>query len=125
MTALRGSACTTCGEVFWPAVEACPCCRSTTLTEHMLSGKGDVYTYTSVPDPGPRHNATAMLLLAIVHLSEGAYVQACVVDVPPAAAFIGMPVEAALEPDNSVASLGMISADGDRYTFRLRRSLLE
>lgn len=107
--ALRGSFCSTCGEHFYPAGEACPRCGQP-LQRCAFSGKGDVYSYTTVSrQPDALDDASG--LVAIVHLSEGAYVTARLAGISAETVFIGLPVEA-------------VSA-GEPLTFRLRSSFGE
>jgi uncharacterized protein len=102
-----GSLCQTCGGVAYPRRQSCPCCQGTDITDTQLSGKGDVYSYTSVREaPGAPQSPHAL-----VHLSEGAYVMARLVEIDPVRIFIGMPVE--------------VVGDGDSPVFRPRRNLVE
>jgi hypothetical protein len=105
MPALGGSFCASCGDPFYPRRLACPRCGGA-MQRCDFSGKGDVYSYTVVK------TATAeQMVIALVHLAEGAYVTARVIDVQPQAIFIGLPVE-------------VVGTDG-APTFRQRRSLVE
>jgi len=102
-----GSLCQTCGGVSYPSRRSCPCCQGADITDVQLSGKGDVYSYASIREASGAPQA----LHALVHLSEGAYVMARLVEIEPEQLFIGMPVEAV--------------SDGDAPVFRPRRNLVE
>ena len=52
---LRGSRCTACGIVTFPAQESCPRCASTDMAEHLLARRGRLWAWTtqSFPPPAP------------------------------------------------------------------------
>jgi uncharacterized protein len=102
-----GSLCQTCGGVSYPRRQSCPCCQGTDIIDVQLSGKGDVYSYASIRE----ELGASRLPYALVHLSEGAYVMARLIEADPARLFIGMPVE--------------VVSDGDAPVFRPRRNLVE
>ncbi len=89
----------------------CPRCGSSDLAPQPCSGKGDVYSYTVVPEPGAGGDPPPVSTVALVHLVEGAYVTALLTGIEASAIFIGMPVE--------------LAGDRERLTFRPRRSLVE
>jgi len=107
---LDSGACAACGEMFFPRPQTCPRCGGG-LSHQQLSGKGDVYSYTVIHDCAPGGEDDSPYAIALVHLAEGPYVTARLVDVNPGMIFIGMPVE--------------VEMAGETYVFRPRRSLIE
>jgi len=110
---LRGSFCATCGDLFYPDADVCPRCGRP-VQSCDFCGKGDVYSYTIVhrPDGNPGGAVDAApVVVAMVHLAEGAYVTARLDGIAPEIVFIGLPVEA-------------VSAQ-EPLSFRMRRSFGE
>ena len=107
---LTGSACSSCGEMFYLRRQVCPRCGATTLADQTFSGKGDVYSYTVISEPPAGFEAQAPYTVALVHLAEGPYVTARLLGIDPQAIFTGMAVEA--------------TGGDERLTFRPRRSLV-
>jgi len=90
---LEGNRCDDCGTLFFPPRELCPECRSERLTPQRLSGRGEVYSYTTVYK-GPAGFADFLpYTVALVRLEEGPLVTAQLTDVDPEEVTIGMPVE--------------------------------
>jgi hypothetical protein len=87
----RLQTCRSCGrQIYFPRT-VCPFCGSVSLEWRPVSGRGVVYSTTTVrqrPDKGGDFN------VAIVELAEGARILSRVVDVPPSAVQIDMPVTA-------------------------------
>jgi uncharacterized OB-fold protein len=88
---LEGQRCSSCDTVQFPARARCGSCGGDSLTDHRLSGRGEVYSYTEMtqaPDGfAPPH------LMALVRLEEGLLLAAQLTDVEPDEIEIGMPVE--------------------------------
>jgi hypothetical protein len=77
-------------QIYFPRT-VCPFCGSVSLEWRTVSGRGVVYSTTTVrqrPDKGGDYN------VAIVELAEGARLLSRVVDVAPSAVHIDMPVSA-------------------------------
>jgi hypothetical protein len=87
----RLQTCRDCGhQIYFPRT-VCPYCGSANLEWRPVSGRGVVYSTTTVrqrPDKGGDFN------VAIVELAEGARLLSRVVDVAPSAVHIDMPVSA-------------------------------
>lgn len=90
---LRLQVCTDCGkQVFYPRT-ICPGCGSGKLEWRQPSGKGSVYSTTTVrqrPDRGGNYN------LSIIEFEEGARMMSRVEGTDPDDVRIGMAVEAAI-----------------------------
>ena len=87
---IRLQRCDACGEhIFFPRV-LCPACHGTDLSWVTASGRGEVYTYTTIsqrPEKGGDYN------VAMVTLAEGVRMMTRI-DGDPGAVRIGMPVQA-------------------------------
>jgi uncharacterized OB-fold protein len=91
--ALEGSACAGCGEITFPPRDVCPRCGSTEIQPRRLSGRGEIYSYSTVFH-GPNGFAEYVpYLVALVRLAEGPLVAAQLTDVDPNGVSIGMQVE--------------------------------
>lgn len=90
---LEGAQCATCGKLVFPARPVCPDCRGRALHPYRFSGRGDVYSFSTVYDAPSGFTGYAPYIVAMVRLSEGPLVTAQLTDVNPEAVFIGMPVE--------------------------------
>ena len=45
---LEAERCDHCGEMIFPPRDICPACKKPAKTPHTLSGRGEVYTYSTV-----------------------------------------------------------------------------
>ena len=90
---LEGERCGHCGEMIFPPRDICPECKKPAKTPHPLSGRGEVYTYSTVHTAPEGFQAYAPYTVALVKLEEGPMVTAQLTDVAPAEVEIGMPVE--------------------------------
>ena len=71
----------------------CPECGEEAKTLYTFSGKGEVYSYTTVYDPPAGFEETAPYTVAMVKLDEGPLVTAQLTDLEDKHVEIGMPVE--------------------------------
>lgn len=91
--ALEGVVCQSCGEISFPPRDVCSRCGSDRVEPRRLSGRGEIYSYSTVHQ-GPNGFAEyAPYLVALVRLAEGPLVAAQLTDVDLDAVSIGMPVE--------------------------------
>jgi len=91
--ALVGEVCPHCQAKIFPARDVCPECGGEAKTAFKFSGKGEVYSFTtlhSVPD-GFEENAP--YTVALVKLEEGPIITAQLTDVGEREVKIGTPVE--------------------------------
>ncbi|MFP4394060.1 MAG: Zn-ribbon domain-containing OB-fold protein [Anaerolineales bacterium] len=90
---LEGEVCDHCDAVIFPPRDICPECHQPAKTEHTLSGRGEVYTY-SIVNHGPEgFEQYVPYTVALVKLEEGPMITAQLTDVAPDEVQIGMPVE--------------------------------
>jgi len=91
--ALVGEVCTHCGDKIFPARDVCPQCNAPAKTPFVFSGKGEVYSYSTVHHPPEGFESFAPYVVALVRLAEGPLVAAQLTDVEGETIEIGMPVE--------------------------------
>ena len=84
------------GHFVFPPRDICPSCSAVATQEFQFSGKGEIYSYTTIADrehaPEGFEFATPYAV-AIIQLTEGPKVAAQLTDVDTASIQIGMPVE--------------------------------
>jgi uncharacterized OB-fold protein len=91
--ALVGEVCEHCDAKLFPPRDICPECGEEAKTLFQFSGKGEVYSYTTVYDAPEGYAEQAPYTLAMVKLAEGPLVTAQLTDLGEQQAKIGMPVE--------------------------------
>jgi uncharacterized OB-fold protein len=91
--ALVGEVCNDCGKKIFPPRDVCPYCAEPAQTPYQFSGRGEVYSHTTVYNPPAGYEEYAPYTVALVRLEEGPLVTAQLTDVEPEAVSIGQPVE--------------------------------
>jgi uncharacterized OB-fold protein len=91
--ALVGEVCENCDAKLFPPRDICPECGKEAKTLFQFSGKGEVYSYTTVYDAPEGYAEQAPYTLAMVKLQEGPLVTAQLTDLGEQKPAIGMPVE--------------------------------
>ena len=90
---LVGEVCEHCDAKVFPPRDICPSCGEEAKTLYSFSGKGEVYSYTTVFDAPAGFEETAPYTVAMVRLDEGPLVTAQLTDLDNRHVEIGMPVE--------------------------------
>ena len=90
---LTGEVCPHCNAKIFPARDVCPECGLEAKTAYTFSGRGQVYSYTTVYDPPAGYEENAPYTVALVKLEEGPLVTAQLTDLGDQAVEIGAPVE--------------------------------
>ncbi|MFQ6100723.1 MAG: Zn-ribbon domain-containing OB-fold protein [Anaerolineae bacterium] len=90
---LVGEVCEKCGAKIFPARDVCPECERPAQTSFSFSGRGEVYSYSTVYYPPRGFEEFAPYTVALVRLEEGPLVTAQLTDVDADQVSIGMPVE--------------------------------
>ena len=90
---LVGEVCPHCENKIFPPRDVCPECGGEAKTLYTFSGKGEVYSYTTVYEAPSGFDNNAPYTVALVKLDEGPMVTAQLTDVDQEAVQIGMPVE--------------------------------
>ena len=91
--ALVGEVCPHCNGKIFPPRDICPECGEDAKTTFQFSGKGEVYSFTTVQHAPAGHEENAPYTLALVRLEEGPMVAAQLTDLDKQDIEIGMPVE--------------------------------
>jgi uncharacterized OB-fold protein len=91
---LVGEVCPECGIKMFPPRDVCPeCADNSPQPDFKFSGKGEVYSHTTVHNPPDGFEEMAPYTVALVKLEEGPLVTAQLTDVATGEVEIGMPVE--------------------------------
>lgn len=90
---LVGEVCPHCEKKIFPPRDVCPSCASEAKTPYVFSGRGEVYSYTTVYDAPEGYDGNAPYTVALIKLEEGPMVTAQLTDVDNGAVAIGTPVE--------------------------------
>lgn len=90
---LIGEVCPHCEAKIFPPRDVCPECGREAKTEFAFSGKGEVFSYTTVYDPPIGYEENSPYTVALVKLTEGPVVTAQLTDLGEQPVEIGMPVE--------------------------------
>jgi len=90
---LVGEVCEKCGARIFPPRDVCPECEAPAQTPFVFSGRGEVYSYSTVYHPPRGYEEFAPYTVALVRLEEGPLVTAQLTDVDADEVRIGMPVE--------------------------------
>lgn len=90
---LEGEICEGCNTRIFPPRDICPECQTPAKTPFVFSGRGEVYSYSTVYNPPRGYEEFAPYTVALVQLEEGPLVTAQLTDVDTDQVRIGMPVE--------------------------------
>ena len=90
---LVGEICEYCDAKVFPPRDICPECGEEAKTLYNFSGRGEVYSYTTVYDAPAGFEESAPYTVAMVRLEEGPLVTAQLTDLEEKQVEIGMPVE--------------------------------
>ena len=88
-----GEVCPHCNARVFPPRDLCPECGKEAKTLYNFSGKGDVYSFTTVYDAPAGYEEYAPYTVALVKLEEGPLVTAQLTDLGEESVEIGTPVE--------------------------------
>jgi uncharacterized OB-fold protein len=88
-----GEVCEGCGARIFPPRDLCPECEAPAKTPFAFSGRGEVYSYSTVYHPPKGFEEFAPYTVALVKLEEGPMLTAQLADVEIDQVHIGMPVE--------------------------------
>ena len=91
--ALIGEVCPHCDGKIFPPRDVCPHCGGEAKQEYGFSGKGAIYSFTTMTDVPAGFERSAPYTVALVKLDEGPVVTAQLTDLGDTSVQIGMPVE--------------------------------
>ena len=89
--------CDDCGTSFFTPQAVCPRCQSTAWTYRPSTGRGTVYSHTTIHRP-PDPRFEPPYVLADVEVEESWRILTWIVNCDPASVSIGMPVQVAFVP---------------------------
>ena len=112
---LVGELCPHCEIVIFPPRDICPDCKQEAKISYQLSGKGEVFSFTTVHEPPAGFKEYAPYTVALVRLEEGPLLTAQLTDLGDAPVEIGMPVEMVTRKLKSDGEQGLI-----RYGYKFR-----
>jgi uncharacterized protein len=88
-----GEVCPHCDFKIFPPRDVCPNCGEEAKTTFAFSGKGEVFSYTTIYEAPAGFDENAPYTVALVKLEEGPLVTAQLTDLGSQPVEIGMPVE--------------------------------
>ena len=112
---LVGEKCDSCGVPIFPPRDVCPECEAPAQTLFSFSGRGEVYSYSTVYHAPAGFEDSAPYTMALVRLEEGPLVTAQLTDVEMEKVEVGMPVEMVTRRLQAEGESGVISYG---YKFR-------
>jgi len=110
-----GEVCPTCGVKLFPPRDICPECGGPAKTTFQFSGRGTVYSFSTVYVAPKGFGQDAPYVVAIIKLDEGHLITAQLTDVDKEQVYIGMPVEMVTRKIREQGQEGLISYN---YKFR-------
>ena len=90
---LVGEVCPHCEAKLFPPRDVCPECGGEAKTLYTFSGRGEVYSFTTVFDAPAGYEENAPYMVALIKLEEGPMVTAQLTDLGDQPVEIGTPVE--------------------------------
>jgi uncharacterized protein len=90
---LIGEVCPHCDAKLFPPRDVCPECGKDAKTAFAFSGRGEVYSFTTVYEPPAGYEEYAPYTVALIKLEEGPLVTAQLTDLDNGKVEIGAPVE--------------------------------
>jgi len=90
---LVGEVCPHCQVKIFPPRDVCPECGGEAKEPYVFSGRGEVYSFTTMMDGPTGYEETTPYTVALVKLEEGPMVTAQLTDLGEQPPEIGMPVE--------------------------------
>ena len=115
---LEGELCLVCGKPIFPPRDVCPHCAEAGQKKHAFSGKGQVYSYSTVYEAPAGYTEYQPYTVALVKLDEGPLVTAQLTDVDNDDVSIGMPVEMVTRKIKEEGENGLIV-----YGYKFRKRL--
>jgi uncharacterized OB-fold protein len=91
--ALVGEVCPHCDSKIFPPRDICPDCGQEAKELYSFSGRGEVYSFTTVYDAPAGYEENAPYTVALIKLNEGPMVTAQLTDLDGRNVQIGTPVE--------------------------------
>ncbi len=115
---LVGEVCDTCGVKIFPPRDICPECSKPAQELYTFSGRGEVYSFSTVYNAPAGYEEYAPYTVALVKLVEGPVLTAQLTDLGETEPEIGMPVEMVTRQLRTEGDQGMIV-----YGYKFRPAL--
>ncbi len=115
---LVGEVCNTCGVKIFPPRDICPECSKPAQELYTFSGRGEVYSFSTVYNAPAGYEEYAPYTVALVKLEEGPVLTAQLTDLGDQEPEIGMPVEMVTRKLRTEGDQGMIV-----YGYKFRPAL--
>ena len=106
--ALVGEVCPHCSSKIFPPRDICPDCGDEAKDSYQFSGRGKVFSYTTVFNAPAGHEEQAPYTVAMVQLEEGPLVTAQLTDIDKNEPEVGMPVEMVTRKLSSEGDQGIL-----------------
>lgn len=90
---LIGEVCPECQEKIFPPRDVCPHCAENAGPDFQFSGKGEIYSYTTIHNAPEDHKGNVPYIVALVKLEEGPLITAQLTDINANEVKIGLPLE--------------------------------
>ena len=90
---LVGEVCPHCDHKIFPPRDVCPNCGDEAKTQYAFSGKGEVYSFTTIYEAPSGFEANTPYTVALIKLEVGPMLTAQLTDLGDEPVEIGMPVE--------------------------------
>ena len=90
---LKGEVCPHCSAKVFPPRDICPKCGGEARMPYAFSGRGEIYSYTTIYDAPAGYESNVPYTVALVKLEEGPMITAQLTDLGSQKVEIGMPVE--------------------------------
>lgn len=114
---MEGTMCTNCKNYYFPPRKVCPHCRRKgKIVPYTFSGKGKVYSFSTVTSGPVGFETATPYIIAIIELEEGARVLGQIVDIKEESLKIGDKVEMVFRKIQQYDPDGVIN-----YGFKFRK----
>ena len=90
---MEGEICPNCSGKIFPPRDVCPNCQHEAKTPFTFSGRGEIYSYSTIHNAPLGFEKFTPYTVALVRLAEGPLVTAQLTDVDEQDVDVGMPVE--------------------------------
>ena len=117
---LIGNRCLRCGTRFFPPRQVCTECRSTEFEPFSFSGRGKLYSFTTLRQAPAGFEDQTPYSVGMIQLDEGPMVEAMLTDVDPEDLEVGMRVEMVTRKIRAEGEAGLLL-----YGYKFRPSVHE
>jgi len=116
---LVGEVCPACEEKIFPPRDVCPHCTEEAGPDFQFSGKGKLYSYTTIHNAPEGYRGNTPYIVALVKLEEGPLITAQLTDIDETDIKIGMPLEMVTRKLLEQGEEGLI-----QYGYKFRAELI-